>query len=66
MSSGDVRRCFFFLRKGNSILPTVELQLSVSLNHNTSTLLTFGVKINTFSRKVSGKNQLFWQHISEM
>lgn len=39
---------FFFLREGNSILPTVELQLSVFLNHNTSTPLTFGVKINTF------------------
>ena len=36
-----------FLREGN-ILCTVELQLSVFLNQNISTLLTFGVKINTF------------------
>lgn len=47
MSSGDVSRYFFF-REGNSILLIVELQLSVFLNQNISTLLTFGVKINTF------------------
>lgn len=29
-------------------MSTVELQLSVFLNQNISTLLTFGVKINTF------------------
>lgn len=36
-----------FFRERN-ILCTVELQLSVFLNQNISTLLTFGVKINTF------------------
>lgn len=38
---------FFFSEKCN-ILCSDELQLSVFLNHNISTLLTFGVKINTF------------------
>lgn len=59
MLSGDVRRYFF--REGN-ILRTVELQLSVFLNHNISTLLTFRIKINTF-KEAEWQTQLFWQDI---
>lgn len=42
-----MREAIFFPEKCN-ILCSDELQLSVFLNHNISTLLTFGVKINTF------------------
>lgn len=44
ISSGDVKSYFF---RESNMQCSAELQLSVFLNHNISTPLTFGVKINT-------------------